>query len=73
MYRLAIRRRVPPDPVALVAPETVAVELRRVIGAGSFLGGGAPPVAVKVDGTVGAGDEVGQNFSVLGRESRRQG
>lgn len=68
MYSLAIRRRVPPDPVTRVAPETVAVELRRVIGAGSSLGGGggAPPPDVKVDGAVGTGEEVGQHFTVLG-------
>lgn len=64
MYRLPVGRRVPPYPVAGVATETVAVELRRMIGAAFMVVG--PTAAVKVDRAVGAGEEVSQDFSVFG-------
>lgn len=69
--RLAVRRRVPARPEALVAPEAAALEHRGVVPlAGKFvlpvLAAVAPdsPAARSV---VGARDEVGQDFPVAGR------
>lgn len=60
VYELAIRRFVPPDPVTRVAAEAAAAERRGMVG----FGGGFPS-RVAGEGGGGAGDEVGEDFSVL--------
>ncbi|KAK3445872.1 hypothetical protein EUGRSUZ_A01087 [Eucalyptus grandis] len=79
VYRLAVRRRVPARPEALVAPEAAALELRGVVllagedGLLPVLAAGGARARRSVAAAVGARDEVGQDFPVLGRERRREG
>lgn len=68
VYELAVRGRVPPDPVAHVAPEAVAGEARRVVAVAALaLAAAVAEVAVV------AGDEVGQDLPVLRGEGGGEG
>lgn len=70
---LAVRRRVPPEPIAGIALETPAIEARGFVGTRRFLWLSlAIGVGAVVEGKSGlerAGNHVSEDFSVLEREN----